>query len=179
MRLAIEARRVKQEARAAAIERGELVFEDPRDKIEREAKEAAAAAKAKALAAAGDKKGQPSRAERARAKKGLAPSTPVAVAPPATTPGEPGPSSPSSSSSGPEPPSDAAPPAVIRSITRAEQRWYTYQNSGDVRLEAFATREVFDDKIDRTAKLEALQLHGGTTTLFDAMAVHIRQRLAR
>ena len=175
MRLAIEARRVKQEARAAAIERGELVFEDPRDKIEREAKEAAAAAKAKALAAAGDKKGQPSRAERARAKKGLAPSAPVAVAPPATTPGEPGPSS----SSGPEPPSDAAPPAVIRSITRAELRWYTYHDSGDVRPEAFATREVFDDKIDRTAKLEALQLHGGTTTLFDAMAVHIRQRLAR
>ena len=39
MRAAIEARRAKQEARAAAIERGELAVEDPREKRLREEKE--------------------------------------------------------------------------------------------------------------------------------------------
>ena len=36
---AIEARRIKAEARAAAIERGEMTMEDPREKRERELKE--------------------------------------------------------------------------------------------------------------------------------------------
>ena len=39
MRAAIEARRAKAEARAAAIERGELTVEDPREKRLREEKE--------------------------------------------------------------------------------------------------------------------------------------------
>ena len=51
MMAAIEARRVKQEARAAAIERGELEVEDPRDRRLREQKEAAAKEKAAARAA--------------------------------------------------------------------------------------------------------------------------------
>ena len=85
---------------------------------------------------------------------------------PAPTPGEPGPSS-----------SSSGPPAVIRSITQAEQRWYEYRDSGKVKPGAFATRAGFDDMIDRTAKIEALRLHGSSTTFFDAMAADIRQRL--
>jgi hypothetical protein len=42
LRAQIEAQRLKREARAAAIERGELTMEDPREARERAMKEAAA-----------------------------------------------------------------------------------------------------------------------------------------
>ena len=47
MRKAIEARRAKAEARAKAIEAGELTVEDPREKKLREVKEADAKEKAR------------------------------------------------------------------------------------------------------------------------------------
>ena len=43
MRMAIEARRAKAEARAAAIERGDVAVEDPREARERALKDAARA----------------------------------------------------------------------------------------------------------------------------------------
>ena len=69
MLAAIEARRVKQEARAAAIERGELAVEDPRERRLREQKEAAAKAKAETRAA---KKEGGTRGSLAEARKNVA-----------------------------------------------------------------------------------------------------------
>ena len=72
MMAAIEARRVQQEARAAAIERGELEVEDPRDRRLREQKEAAAKEKAAARAAKAEVKAEGGAKRRSRSH-GLAP----------------------------------------------------------------------------------------------------------
>ena len=79
MRKAIEARRAKQEARAKAIEAGELAVEDPREKRLREQKEEEAKAKAEARAAkkaakagAGGEADKPKKGSLAEARKKVA-----------------------------------------------------------------------------------------------------------